>query len=167
MSYTGMVKSLDVPVGFQVPGELVYDDLRATPIERSDLSDDIRGINSSLDLIRRTRGGWPDEAVAEDDNYVDIVWHELENREGYSYAYVVRDAEGTYLGCCYLYPMGRRVPLTDELMDHDVDASWWVTEDAYQQGYYSKVHEALGHWVDTAFPFTNPYYSNQEIPGRG
>ena len=29
--------------------------------------------------------------------------------------------------CCYLYPMGRRTPLTEELLTYDVDVSWWVT----------------------------------------
>ena len=78
---------------------------------------------------------WPTGAVTED-NYVDLVWHEPEFREGYSFAYVVRHHDGRYLGCCYLYPMGRRVALTDELMRHDVDVSWWVTSEAYESGYY-------------------------------
>ena len=72
---------------------------------------------------------------------------------------------GTYLGCAYLYPMGRRAPLTDELIRHDVDVSWWVTTEAYGLGYYGTVYEALTRWVETEFPFTSPYVSNAEIPG--
>ena len=86
------------------------------------------GINASLELIRRTRGGsWPTEPVTEEFNYVDLVWHECEFREGDSFSYAVYDAGGQYLGCCYLYPLGRRTPLTEELIAFDVDVSWWVT----------------------------------------
>ena len=50
-----------------------------------------RGINAGLELIRRTRGGrWPTELVTEDFNYVDLVWHECEFRDGDSFTYCVR-----------------------------------------------------------------------------
>jgi hypothetical protein len=165
MDLSGMVKSLDLPPGFRPPRDLAYDDIRASALTRSDLEDDVTGINGSLDLIARTRGGgWPTGAVTAEDNYVDLVWHELEFREGYSFAYVVRHEDGRYLGCCYLYPMGRRVALTDELMRHDVDVSWWVTAEAYEQGYYDKLHAALARWVVTDYPFRDPYWSNAEPP---
>jgi hypothetical protein len=168
MDHTGLVKSLDLPPGFRAPRDMTYEDIAAYSLTRADLDDDVRGINASLDLIARTRGGgWPTGAVTADDNYVDLVWHELEFREGYSFAYVVRHNDGRYLGCCYLYPMGRRVPLTEELMRHDVDVSWWVTTEAYEQGYYEKLYEALAHWVVTDFPFENPYFSNRELPAPG
>ena len=102
--------------------------------------------------------------VSEELNFVDLVWHELEFREGASFAYAVYVADGAYLGCCYLYPMGRRTQLSEELLAYDVDASWWVTPDAYERGYYQKLYRALRHWVAEDFPFEAPYYSNLEIP---
>jgi hypothetical protein len=60
--------------------------------------------------------------------------------------------------------MGRRAPLTEDLIRFDVDVSWWVTPDAYERGYYAKLYAALQHWIDVAFPFTKPCYSNSEIP---
>jgi hypothetical protein len=164
MDYAGLIKSLALPPGFEPPRELTYADVRASTLTREDLGDDVAGINASLELIRRTRGGWPSEAVTVEDDYVDLVWHELEFRERTSFAYVLRRADGRYLGCAYLYPMGRRVTLSDELVRHDVDASWWVTTEAYEQGWYGKVYEALGAWLASEFPFTNPYFSNAEIP---
>ena len=125
----------------------------------------MQGINASIELIRRTRGGnWPAEPVSVDFNYVDEVWHECEFREGDSFTYAMYDSRGQYLGCCYLYPMGRRTPLTEELLTYDVDVSWWVTPDAYERSYYAKLYAALRHWIETAFPFTKAYYSNTEIP---
>jgi hypothetical protein len=166
MDLRGFVKRLDVPAGFVVPRELAFEDLRARAITRDDLHDDVTGINASLDLIRRTRGGrWPTEPVTEDFNYVDLVWHECEFRENDSFTYVLRDSADGYLGCCYLYPMGRRKPLTDELLAYDVDVSWWVTPAAYDAGYYEKAYAGLRAWLTSdAFPFTAPYYSNAEIP---
>jgi hypothetical protein len=165
MEYAGLVKRLSMPREFTPPRELRFGRLRAIAISREDLDDDVRGINSSLELIRRTRGGgWPTEPVTTDGNYMDLVWHEREFRERDSFSYVVRELDGGYLGCCYLYPVGRRVPLDDELITCDVDVSWWVTPDAYAGGYYAELFQALQEWVTTAFPFTKAYYSNRELP---
>ena len=166
MEYRGLVKSLDLPSGYVAPTELAFEDIRARAISRADLREDVRGINSSIEIIQRTRGGgWPTEAVSEEFNYVDLVWHELEFREGYSFTYAVYDVDGMYLGCCYLYPVGRRTELTEDLLKYDVDVSWWVTPAAYDRGHYVTLYRALQRWVVESFPFVNPHYSNREIPG--
>ncbi len=163
--YAGLVKRLPVPTGWTAPTELTHEGIRALALTRHHLSDDVRGINASLELIRRTRGGgWPTEPVTEDFNYVDLVWHECEFREGDSFTYAVYDAGDSYLGCCYLYPLGRRTTLTEELLEYDVDVSWWVTPDAYERGEYVALYAALRSWMATDFPFWEPYFSNVEIP---
>src|SRR5690349_7860276 len=112
MDFHNLVKRIVLPDGATVPTRLEYRDVVATPINRADLADDVRGINASIELIRQTRGGsWPTRPVTEDYNYVDLVWHELEFRDESSFTYVLRDAAGGYLGCLYLYPMGIRTPL--------------------------------------------------------
>ena len=167
MNYHGLVKRLGLPAGWIPPAKLEYDDIRARAISRADNDDDVQGINASIELIRRTRGGSrPTEPVSVDFGYVDEIWHECEFREGGSFTYAVYDSRGQYLGCCYLYPVGRRTPLTEELLTCDVDVSWWVTPDAYERGYYATLYAALRHWIETAFPFTKAYYSNAEIPER-
>jgi hypothetical protein len=50
------------------------------------------------------------------------------------------------------------------MIQHDVDVSWWVKTDAYQRGFYIKLYDALIRWISADFPFTNPYFSNTEIP---
>jgi hypothetical protein len=164
VSYANFLKKLVYPDGFLPPSRLRHDDIVATAITRGDLADDVRGINASLDLIPKTRGGsWPTGPVTEDENYVDLVWHECEFRDGKSLTYVARDTAGGYLGCCYLYPLGSRTPLNEQLLDRDVDVSWWVTPDAYHAGHYTGLYEALRHWLATEFPFWNPHYSNREL----
>jgi hypothetical protein len=103
--------------------------------------------------------------VTEDFNFVDLVWHEQEFREGTSFSYVLHMDGGGYLGCCYLYPLGRRTPLSPALARLDVDVSWWVTQDGYARGYYATLHAALQHWLAEHFPFWRGVrYSNAELP---
>ena len=163
--YGSLIKKLELPPGFVAPTRLTDADLVARTLTRADLDDDVRGINASIALIGRTRGGgWPTEPVTEEFNFVDLVWHEQEFREGTSFAYAVYDTNGGYLGCCYLYPMGRRTELSEELLGHDVDVSWWVTPDAYERGHYEKLYRAVRRWVAEEFPFRAPYFSNAEVP---
>lgn len=165
MQYQHFVKKLDLPSGFAAPTRLTYQDLVAVALTRAHLQDDVRGINSSIELIQGTRGGgWPTEPVTDDFDFVDLVWHEQEFRERTSFAYAVYDAHEQYLGCCYLYPVGRRTELTEKLVGHDVDVSWWVTPVAYEHGYYDKLYAALRDWLATEFPFSHPHYSNIAIP---
>jgi hypothetical protein len=165
MHYEQFTKKLGTPAGFTVPKRLRFEHFDARAISRADLADDVRGINASLELIVRTRGGgWPTEPVTAAVDFVDLVWHELEFRDGYSFTYAVYDTGGNYLGCCYLYPLGRRTELSEALLDYDVDVSWWVTPAAYERGDYDKLYTALRHWLATEFSFWRPYYSNREIP---
>jgi hypothetical protein len=160
INYADLTKKFN----FQAPSELSYEDLRAKTLSRNDLKADMDGVNSSLKLIRDTRGGsWPSEPVTEDFDLLDLAWHEREFRDGTSYAYVVYNDKNDYIGCLYLYPMGVRTELTEELMDYDIDASWWVTAEAYKHGYYEKLYAAMRQWL-SEFPVKKIYYSNKEIP---
>lgn len=160
-----LVKPLRLPERFTPPPNLSFGDLHAHAISRADLVDDVAGINASLDLIRRTRGGdWPSDAVTHDGNYVDLVWHECEWRDRKSFTYAVRHELGAYVGCCYFYPLGVRSPLTAELLEHDVDVSWWVTPAAFETGHYDTLTRAAREWAATAYPFTHPHYSKLVAP---
>ena len=164
--YKGFIRKFNLPDGFEAPVNLEFQDLIAKPLNRKDVQLDMEAVNSSLEIIRKTRGGsWPAEAVTEEFNFLDLAWHEREFRDGDSFAYAVRDTSGKYIGCFYLYPMGLRTELTEELLEHDVDASWWVTAEGYEQSYYQKLFSALQQWLKD-FPFSNVYYSNQEIPNE-
>ena len=167
MSYADFVKKIVLPANFEAPRRLTYENLVAEALERSHLDDDVAGINASIELIQRTRGGdWPTGPVTEEEDFDDLVWHEVEFRDFFSFSYAVYEAGGPYIGCAYLYPMGRRTELTAELADRDVDVSWWVTPDAYERGLYAKLYLALRHWLAEEFPFGAVHYSNTEIPAE-
>ena len=149
----------------ELPVNLKFDDLMARPLTRKDLADDILAVNSSIDIIQKTRGGsWPSGVLSEDEDYLDLAWHEREFRDKNSLAYVVYNKNQQYVGCFYLYPIGVRTELTSETDKFDVDASWWVSTDSYNNGYYEKLYFALDSWLKSDFPFNNIYYSNKIVP---
>ena len=158
------VKKFSFPSDFKAPLEFKYEDLIAKPLSRSDLIADMNAVNSSLELIRNTRGGtWPSEAVSEEFDFLDLAWHEREFRDGDSFAYVVYDKLNNYIGCVYLYPMGLRTKIDESNLNYEMDASWWVTKSAYNKGYYQKLFKALQIWLNE-YPVKSIYYSNKEKP---
>ena len=167
VSYAGLSKLLVVPDGFEAPRVLTHGDLTARPLSRECLADDVRAINADRELINATRGGgWPDGPTSEEDDYIDLVWHEGEWKENKSFSYVLETPTLGYVGCAYLYPLGVRQELSEELAAYDVDVSWWVTTEAYEQGLYEVVHTALKKWVPAHYPFRRPHFSNAKVPGQ-
>jgi hypothetical protein len=164
MDISKYVKKLDLPDNYQPPTLLEHEDITARPLTRNDLEDDLRAVNSSLEIIRNSRGGsWPSEEIEEDFDLLDLAWHEREFRDNLSFAYVVYKGD-KYIGCFYLYPMGTRVSLSDDNKECDIDASWWVTTEAHESGYYERLYGALKKWLGQDFPFNKPYFSNKDIP---
>lgn len=158
-----LIKKLTLPNDYTPPSHLFYEDLVARQLTRSDLADDLDGVNSSIETIQKTRGGsWPTEELTEDFDLLDLAWHEREFRDQTSFAYVVYTNQGKYVGCFYLYPIGERTPYNDQTKDYDVDASWWVTSEMYNNGYYGKLQMALANWLEGEFPFESIFYSNKE-----
>lgn len=156
-------KKLAMSDNFDIPTELVFGDLAATPLHREDVDEDLEAVNSSLEIIRRTRGGgWPSEKLSRDFNLLDLAWHEREFRDRSSFAYAIR-LKGEYVGCFYIYAIGERKELSEETDQYDADFSWWVTQEAFDNGVYEKVFCALKEWHGS-FPFKNILFSNTLIP---
>ncbi|KAL1603823.1 hypothetical protein SLS60_005414 [Paraconiothyrium brasiliense] len=160
------LKKLQIPPGWQAPDPLLYEHLTATLLNEKDLQQDLEAVNSSRDIIRRTRGGsWPPAELTEDSNLRDLQWHARESKEGGSFAYAVRNADGDYIGCFYLYPLGARGPVTEKMSKYDVDANWWVTTEAYERGDYEVLYRGLKGWLKNELGAVGrPWWSNAEIP---
>lgn len=153
-----------MPDGFSAPVRLEHEDLIARPLSRIDLQADLEGVNTSIDIIQKTRGGsWPTEKLTEEFDLLDLAWHEREFRDANSFAYVVYDTQGDYVGCVYIYAMGVRTDLSEGTSEYDADVSWWVTQAKYDAGYYEKLYMAVQAWLGL-FPFVKVYYSNKVIP---
>lgn len=79
-------------------------DFRLTPLSVGQVDEDLAAVTGSAAVLKGLFGGdWP-EGLTRDDNLIDMGWHEREFTARRSFAWIVRDAGGTYLGCAYLYP---------------------------------------------------------------
>jgi len=165
MVYSQFIKKFSLPADFKAPKKLTFEDLIAHPLTNDDLEDDLAAVNSSIETIHETRGGsWPEGPLDKEIGFEDLAWHQREFRDGDSFAYAVYATDGAYIGCFYLYPLGVRTKLRETLLSYDGDASWWVTTEKYEEGYYQKLYIALEQWPVNDFPFEKIYYSNTEIP---
>jgi len=165
MILENLIKPIILSEGITEPLLLKYDNFYAKQLTRSDLDADLEGVNSSIEIIQKTRGGsWPSEQLTRDADLLDLAWHEREFNDGNSFAYAIYTNEDEYLGCFYLYGMGLRTPLSEVTIDFEVDASWWVTTEAFKEGYYEKVYLALLQWLSDEFKFKRIKYSNKELP---
>lgn len=90
--------------------------LRALSIR--DLERDFSAVMESAAEIRAANPGlsWPD-GLTRETNLVDLAWHQREFEARRSFAWVIEDAGGDYLGCLYVYPSiaGER----------SADVTWW------------------------------------------
>ncbi|MGF1553307.1 MAG: hypothetical protein ACFBWO_12555 [Paracoccaceae bacterium] len=90
--------------------------LRALGID--DLDRDFTAVTESVDEIRAANpdSQWPDGLTRERD-LIDLAWHQREFEARRSFAWVIEDRGGAYLGCAYVYPSiaGERA----------ADVRWW------------------------------------------
>ncbi|MEM1276397.1 MAG: hypothetical protein AAGH74_07715 [Pseudomonadota bacterium] len=59
---------------------------------------------------------WP-EGLTREDNLVDLGWHQREFTARRSFAWIIEDHGGQYLGCAYVYPSIEG--------DQGADVWWW------------------------------------------
>jgi len=150
---------------FIVPEKIANTKFIARKLCASDVYLDYLAVMSSIDTIRKTRGGsWPTKDLTFEDDLIDLGWHQREFENKSTFAYTVMNPEETEcLGCFYLYKPGTR---KEPPKDADVDLSWWVTDKAYEQGLYEELFYILESWLKEKWPFQHIFYSNNLIPNR-
>lgn len=118
---------------------------------------------SSIDIIQKTRGGnWPTHALTLEDDLIDLCWHQREFEHRSSFAFTVMSPdERKFLGCLYLYPPGYR---SENSKNADVDVSFWVSQEAYDNGLYPVLYKTLDKWLKTSWPFKKIIYTNTNLP---
>lgn len=74
-------------------------------------------MESAAEIKSATPGStWP-QGLTRHENLLDLAWHQREFESRRSFAWIVEDDRGEYLGCLYLYPA-----LTGE---KSADVRWW------------------------------------------
>lgn len=141
-----------VPTGFLVPREHVAGGFHLAPLGPEHNLADLAAWSSSIDHIRRTPGfahaSWPREMSA-DENRADLERHARDFAERTGFTYTVLTADGTLIGCIYIYP-----PRND---GHDARVRSWVrAADADRD---VDLYRVVVDWLADAWPFANPEYA--------
>lgn len=77
---------------------------RLTPLVPEAAYDDFAAVTRSAGVLRRFFGSdWP-VGLTLAENRLDLAWHEREFTLCRSFAWILRDADGDYLGCAYVFP---------------------------------------------------------------
>lgn len=69
-----------------------------------DVEEDFEAVTRSKSVLKGIFGAaWP-EGLTLEDNLTDLHWHHREFTAKRSFAWIIRDVAGLYLGCAYLFP---------------------------------------------------------------
>ena len=90
--------------GFKVPRVAVLGPYRLTTLCPQSVEEDYAAVMESKDRLSGLMGGdWPNGLTLEK-NRIDLSWHLKEFEMNRSFAWIIRDVVGTYLGCAYVFP---------------------------------------------------------------
>jgi hypothetical protein len=148
---------------FEIPTECISDNFIVRKMCASDIEIDYLAVTSSVDIIKRQMGGdWPSNGLTKEDDLIDLSWHQREFEYESSFAYIVTNLEGNEpLGCLYVFPkehiFNKDNPDIPEGCDVVLDM--WVTQKAYDEGFYPILYNFLENWIKQ-WPYEKPYFSN-------
>lgn len=104
--------------------------LKALSID--DLERDFSAVMESAADIKAANPGssWP-EGLTNEKNLIDLAWHQREFEARRSFAWVIENIDGEYLGCLYVYP--------SIAGEKSADVVWWwrtgsvVSKDSFRK----------------------------------
>jgi hypothetical protein len=74
-------------------------------------------MESAADIKAANPGSsWP-EGLTKEKNLIDLAWHQREFEARRSFAWVIENIAGEYLGCLYIYP--------SIAGEKSADVAWW------------------------------------------
>jgi len=132
------VAALDVPAAMSLgPYHLAM-------LTGADLDEDFATVTrSALVLQGLFDEVWP-EGLTREDDLLDLCWHHREFTLRRSFAWVIRDAGGVYLGCAYLFPdIGAR---------GRAEAVYWIADMPERHAHLSDFGELYRGWLTTLLP---------------
>jgi hypothetical protein len=145
-----------VPADFEVPGWLIAEEFRLTPLGPQHNEADYAAWTSSIDHIRATPGfpdgNWPREMPLSD-NLRDLERHARDFAERRGFTYTVLSTEtGDVIGCVYIYPAsggaeGRR----------HASIQSWVRADCAALD--TVLYDTVRAWVERDWPFDSIEYA--------
>ncbi|MER7705946.1 BTAD domain-containing putative transcriptional regulator [Kitasatospora sp. NPDC097605] len=144
----GMSRRPFVPHRFEVPERLEGPGFLLRPITIRDLAQDHALVTASRDQLRAQFGqawNWPPPDLTEDQDLVQLAWHQHEFTRRTSFALaVVAPADDRLLGCVHLDPPGDP--------RHEADLFFW-TGAGPGSALDRALSTTLDHWVTTHWPW--------------
>lgn len=92
-------------IGWEIPWEFSLGQVTLRALTVSDVDRDFSAVMESsaqLKAANPTRS-WPDGLTLKQ-NLIDVAWHQKEFQSKRSFAWIIQDQNGSYLGCLYVYP---------------------------------------------------------------
>jgi len=148
---------------YQIPTKLTHSKFIARKLCATDNELDYAAWHSSIDLIRRTRGGnWPTAEMTKEENMIDLSWHQREFEYKSSFAFTVMNLdESECLGCFYIYPFGEGMSSTIKPESgYDIEVSWWVTQKMFDLGFYKELEKFVKDFIRKTFLDLKVFYAN-------
>lgn len=110
----------------------------------ADVEEDFNAVTRSKSVLQGLFGPkWP-EGLTLEDNLTDLHWHHREFTAKRSFAWIIRDAAGLYLGCAYLFPtIGER---------GQAEAAYWMTDTPDRLGNIAAFGPLYAEWLKELLP---------------
>lgn len=125
------------------PRELDVGAHRLTPLSPPFVDEDFNAVQVTAPLFDGIFGDWP-AGLTREDNLIDLAWHEREFTARRSFSWIVREQDGTYIGCFYLFPrLGSR---------GQADATLWLCDIADRLAVAVALKTALDTWLNDNLP---------------
>ncbi|MDF1728626.1 MAG: hypothetical protein P1U53_12845 [Sulfitobacter sp.] len=128
----------------EVPTTATLGPYHLTILTPADVEEDFEAVSGSEAVLRGIFGPtWPAGLTLED-NLTDLHWHYREFTEKRSFAWIIRDRDGAYLGCAYLNPdIGAR---------GKGEAAFWFTDSPDRQAHLAAFGPLYEAWVKGMLP---------------
>lgn len=117
---------------------------RLTPLSPAYVDEDLKAVTGSERVLCGLFGDdWP-KGLTREENAVDLAWHKREFTAKRSFAWIIRDQAGTYLGCAYLYPdLGAR---------GRAEVTTWMCDTPGRVERLSRFNAAFSDWLAPLLP---------------
>ena len=117
---------------------------RLSPLDPAAAEEDFAAVMASVRVLQGFFGNdWPLGLTLEEDR-VDLAWHAREFAFGRSFAWILRDRDGVYLGCVYVFPA---LGTTGE-----GEVYVWVVDRRDRRDLLAKVGPVLADWLGRWLP---------------
>lgn len=131
-------EALDVPMSFTLGG------YQLDVLTAADLDVDYDAVMRSKGVLQGLFGpDWP-EGLTKEYDLTDLHWHHREFTAKRSFAWVIRDGAGLYLGCAYLFP---------DMATRGVgEAPFWFVDAPDRQAHLAAFGALYETWLSALLP---------------